>query len=390
MATDSYKDELWNDGEGLDSADLNDARGFIGARLFDQLLAHMMGGPLASANPTLWGDHGGDSPSGGTVPLAFTLGVGDAYLWFDGVPQGELRIAPGTVFQKVAGKNGNEPTLLSYDIGASDFTFTVADNAAGNPRVDLIQIKLELVNTDVQSRDFKDAITGALTTTTPTKKRRVQATCNVKAGTPAATPTYPTPDAGFVALGAVYVTTGWTAAAGLTSAYGADAGIVQLSIPLNVRAIAVNPRDFDYSSGANWALVDGFAVASGAGADLVIPVPVASGRIVGISMSAAFVTSSAVQFGIVARGFGAFTFINYSTLTSVLGVVAAGADRHAGADDIADGDPISNPSGAGSFIGFPAWATGTPTPTGQIVPAALLVAGGSTSKVGRVIFWVAG
>ncbi len=38
MPTDLYKDVLFSDGEGADTADLNNLRGYMGARVYDQLL----------------------------------------------------------------------------------------------------------------------------------------------------------------------------------------------------------------------------------------------------------------------------------------------------------------------------------------------------------------
>lgn len=409
MPTDLFKGVLFTDGEGADFDDLNDLRGYGDARLLDQLLEHQIGGPLGGTEPDaeLYGAHAGNAPLGSVVPVAYTLTAGEAYLFADGTPGNELRIAPGVVFQKLAAKTGDEPTFVSYEIGASDFTFTIANGDATNPRVDLVQIKLEYVNGNSESRIVQDPLPSVLQSVqTPNKKRRIQATCSVKAGTPAATPTFPAPDAGYVALGAVHVPATWTAASGIDTAppvNPTDAGMMQLSVPLRVTPHVVMPRSFDYDSGAaatNWSLnTNGLAVATGAGTGLLVHLPVLSGRIVGISLAAGFAASATVEFiGIGMDQTGVPGAASLATLTTSL--VTLGAPfivKHATATLIADADTATNPSGAGSMVGAPVWANGWRGPRRPFVvgdsvwvAGALRIAGGSTSVVGPVTFWVAG
>jgi hypothetical protein len=408
MATDLYKGVFYTDGEGADVADLNNMRGSGDARLLDQVLAHLAGGPLGGTQPDvdLYGAHGGDVPLGSSIPVAYTLTAGEAYLFADGTPGNELRVAPGTVFHKTAAKSGDAPTFLAYDIGAADFAFTIANGDATNPRIDLVQIRLELVTGDNESRIIQDPPPSVLQSVLSTpKKRRVQATCTVKAGTPAATPTFPAPDAGYVALGAIHVPATWTAAQGIMAAPALPtslAGMMQLSVPMRVTPYVVFPKDFDYDSqagGANWSLnAQGLSVATGAGTGLLVHPPVISGRLVGVSMGASFAGSSTVEFAGIGMDNTGTSGTNMATLTTDLAPIGAFQMRHATAPAIADADPGSNPVGAGSMVGAPCWMNGWRVPKRAFTvgdgswtaSGALRIAGGNGSLVGPVTFWVAG
>lgn len=410
MTTDLFKTVLWNDGEGITSADLS-ATGMFGvARMADQILEHLAGGPLATADMDLdqWGQNDNDTD---LTSLIYTMTGGEAVLWSSGT--NVLKVTAGTIFQKVANATGEEPTFLPFTIRDSDLSFAIADNATGNPLIDIVQVKLELVDGDPDARDFKDAVTGALSSNAPDKTRRVQATVSVKRGASGATPTYPTPDAGYALLGAVRVPTGWVSADEIKPVVGGGGGseatIRQCSVPLRIEGIAVHPHEFDYALAVSWARDVGTgstALAPGAGTDLWIwcPVPTGNKRIVGVTVIGAFVGSGAVILESIEYLLAAGYVVNESFDLSSK-VVQTGALRRKTAHlgQIADCSPDSNPSAANGPIGDGMWACGGMAGPGQrpierwsttlsngASRARLNVDGGAGSYITSVIWYLAG
>jgi hypothetical protein len=246
---DNYKQMLQSDGEAIVAGDMNDAQRFLSARLLDQILSAfapsvIVGG--ASLDPEFTGQLGADMLSG---PYSYALNPGGAYPR-QGTANNKVQIAPGTLLQKTGNSNGNEETLLAYTFAGTE-EVTIADGDVANPRVDIIQMKLELVEGDNQLRDFEDAITDAPSTAGTNKKRRVQCTLSVKQGAAAASPTYPAPDAGYVVIAGVVVGTSYVGAAGLKfeDTAGAVAVLHDQRMPLRVRPHGVHPQMFHFYSG---------------------------------------------------------------------------------------------------------------------------------------------
>lgn len=250
MATDNFSRVLYNDGEGLTHGDLNDSQTFIQAHIADQLLQSLIGSvSLLATDPEFGGQNGTDAPS----HLAYALHAGSAYLR-PGTDVNKIQIAPGTLLQKVGTTDGATPTLLAYTFDGTEEVTITAGNGA-NPRVDLVQMKLELIDDDSQTRDFEDATTRVITSTTPDKKKRVQCTLSVKTGTPAASPQYPDPDSGYVAVAGVVVGTSYLTSTALIFGYdtaGANAVVHDQRMPLNVQGYyndAITGKGF-----SNWTL----------------------------------------------------------------------------------------------------------------------------------------
>lgn len=244
MPNDLYKKVNFSDGEGLVHTDLNNAQRFFGASVYDQLLSKLTGHTLQDFfeyvqvnTHTKW---------------AYALSVGGA-LPQQGTANNKLKIGAGTLFQKIGNSDGNAETFLPYTFDGT-LEFTIANGDATNPRVDMIQMKLELEDGDSQSRDFEDATTRIVTTTTPNKQRRVLGTFSVKQGTPAASPQYPTPDAGYVPICCVVVGANYTGAAAFLTrdSAGANAVIHDLRMPLSIQSQSVFPRDCQYDP-TTWA-----------------------------------------------------------------------------------------------------------------------------------------
>jgi hypothetical protein len=279
MATDLYKRVLFDpDGEALDFTDVNDAQTFLESRLCDQVLEKLVPGPElndfeAGTNLLMPGAHGANAP---TSAWAYALTSGGAYPR-KGSGNDKVQIAPGTLFQKIAAADGSAPTFLPFTFAGTE-EVAIAAGDATNPRVDLVQMKLELVSGDPQTRHFEDAVTRAPSSQSTNKKRRVQCTLTVKQGTPGASPTYPTLDAGCVAIAGVVVPATWAAvAAPLTiDSASADSLVVHdQRMPLGtVRPHHVYPPVMV----GNWTLSSTRAtIASSSSADIYAFCPVGSG-----------------------------------------------------------------------------------------------------------------
>ena len=201
MPTDLFKDVLYTAGEGADAADLNNMRGYLGARLFDQVLSAAIGNARsgsATAPPEL-------RNTAATAPTIYALSGGAGYI----IPGGGARqttVRAGTILQQVGSPSGDAASFLPYTMVDGEFTLTHAVGDATNPRIDVIEVKLEYVDGNNESRIIQDPPPSvAQSVQSIAKKRRVQATFQIVQGTPAASPAFPPLTAGFAALGAVVV-----------------------------------------------------------------------------------------------------------------------------------------------------------------------------------------
>lgn len=211
---------------------INDTKNQNAVRLLDGVLAQLVPGDLGSSgNPERRDVAAGSDNTGTEWCYALTITSG---IPIQGPSNNIIKISAGTVFQRVTGV-GSQASFIPFTLPGTD-QFTIANGNGVNPRVDLVQIRLAWSGTSPSSV--------------------VTCTINVKAGTPAATPAYPAPDAGFVAL--CYVTVGATYAGG--SPFGDNggistggAGIHDVRMPLGVRVYVVRPQDMGYNDDA-WAL----------------------------------------------------------------------------------------------------------------------------------------
>ncbi len=373
MSTDAYRDLLFNDGEGITHGDLNNARAFLGARLFDQIMEHHAGASaVLTTDPDLWSEQGEDTD---LTSLIYTLTGGDGVLK-QGSSATKIGTYGGTIFQKIATADGEEASFIPYTLGENEFDLTIGAGHATLKRIDIVQVKLEYVEGDSESRDYKDAITGALTTTTPDKTRRVQATISLKAGTAATPPTYPDPDAGYAVLGAVLVPATWTTgitAEGWPSEAG-KASMRQCSIPLRTHSVTVGAAEADDSGAGGAGTYDrtnNYAVATGGDVSNVLfwcPVGSPGTRVVGVTLHGAFITGGGLCAAKLFSyrpfdGGGSFSLDApvICTLTSALITTDAAAhakSQYAHMGQIADGMADSNPSAANGPIGDGVWCGG--------------------------------
>jgi len=305
MSTDVWAQPIWQAGEGILHTDLTAASKIDLARLTDQMLQRLVGTIAADTDPEIGWEVGGagGSDDWANQNVIYTMSGADCVvLASPDHPTDHVYISPGTLFQFVNGLDGAESGFIPYQVLAGDGDYAIAANASGNPRIDIIQVKLAWADSATVSRDFKDAVTGALSTQSMSVTRGVTASISVKQGTPGATPSYPAPDAGYAILGAVYVANGFAAGGFGADAlgFGASVGILrQCSVPLGIEAITVTPEAFDYSAATNWIHnTHGEAEASGgAGTSLRVWCPRAgqTKRIVGVQVTAAWVTSGTTK-----------------------------------------------------------------------------------------------
>lgn len=256
MSTDIFSRVYFNDGEGVDPVDFNGISDRILAIMYDQFVSEMFpreGIPTALGNTgDLDADRSNTISDNTRCPYAIAVATSGARPR-QGSGNNKVQLSPGTLLQAVAEADGTEPKLLAFKFAGTE-EVTIANGDATNPRVDIVQMALSYAIDTTISRDFKDAVTGAVTTTTPTKRRRVQCTLSVKQGTPAASPTYPTPDAGCVVIAGVVVGATYAGGSGLLFEDTAGAVVVlhDQRLPLRVRPHGVWPSDYIYPDGGDY------------------------------------------------------------------------------------------------------------------------------------------
>lgn len=239
VLTDPYKTCNYSDGEGATFGDQNDSQRFLSARLNDQVLEKLIGSPS-----NLDSEFGSQKGANSATTWAYCLNIGGGNPK-QGSANNKIKVGAGTLLQKVGTISGDEASLLSFTFDGTN-EFTLSNGDASNPRVDMLQMKLEYVNDDLQSRDFQDATTHVLSTTSMNKKRQVQCTLSIKAGTPGASPVYPTPDSGYVPLACVVVGATYSGAAAFKyiDTAGAVAVLHDLRMPVAIKPYVVNPTGF--------------------------------------------------------------------------------------------------------------------------------------------------
>lgn len=312
MSTDLYGSQLWSDGAEVDPDNLNNAQRYVQAQVTDQLLQTLIGSiaRLTAVNGNGFNDPDFGSQNGANCPgvYAYALNVGGAHLR-PGSANHKIQIAPGTLFEKIANCDGLKSTLVPYNFaGTEEFTLTNGD--ATNPRVDLLQMKLEYVDDTPASVDFQDAVTRALTTNLSASTRhRVQCTLSVKAGTPAASPRIPDPDTDFCAVGSVLVGNGWTSG-GNAPGFGIDIAITNQAVvhdqrmPIRVHTGLVDPTAYKLVTA--WALNSSNVrvLSSNATNDMYIPCLSPLGRLLAVGWTHFASTAGTKTLGVGGTGLG--------------------------------------------------------------------------------------
>jgi len=371
MSTDLYCTPNWLDGQAIDLASLIGSSRFVRAQLTDQILqSHIASVANSSTRPDFGGDDGADS----STLWAYAVSPGMAFLR-QGSGNSKIQIAPGTLLQKIANSDGVDSTLVPFTFaGTEEFTLTNGD--ATNPRVDLLQMKLEYITDTPSSVDFQDAVTRANTSDGGTNtRRRIQCTLSVKAGTPAASPVIPDPDAGFVPVGSAVVGHGWTTA-GAAPIFGIDTAEINNVVvhdqrmPLGVRSQLVTPLLYLLETAFALSQVNTVATSSNATNLMFSRCPTITGRLLGVDVVTIQALSSVARLVrytpsnspgnppsanvAVRNGFGSFTTLSGTVARSRRIDFEAAHVPHVGPTVL---------QSATNKIGVPLWANGLRTPT---------------------------
>lgn len=286
------------DGEGIDLTDMINMQAFNRMREAAVLFAGAM--PNIAANtagdgslgtPDSFEEQGAGGGDAGDCVYAPV--PGSAFVYPTGVAN-QIAFSPGPImmFADAAWSETGEETATFRLVGNETLTTAVG---GGNPRIDLVEVKLEYVDGDLQTRHFEDATTRQPSSQPNTpKERRAQLTYQIKQGVAAASPVYPTPTVGFIALAAIYVPAGH-------NAVHAAANIRDLRMPLGVRAIDVDFTQMRKTGTNPWAELGG-AILSTALASTptdwvyaVCPVASPSARLLGVGLHCALGDDAIVE-----------------------------------------------------------------------------------------------
>lgn len=271
----------YNDGEGLLHTDLEDQQRQSLAGWVDFIAA---GFNYTGDYPDLFGGTTGDMPSS----VVFVPRAGQGFV----EPAGGLgtRFEPGWIAQlnvAFSAFSGDNPRVLMARIGnqgaGAHYVHDAAD--AVNARIDILQVRLSQVDDQLTSRDFKDAVTGALSTQNLNKETSVQVEYSIKNGTPAASPVAPATDAGWAVLTRVRILAGATV-------LNAD-DVIDMRMPMRVSQYRVSPGAmFTEDGDSSWSNNGGIGrVKTTSDANpihAVCPVGFGNKRIIGIWVSATF------------------------------------------------------------------------------------------------------
>lgn len=302
MAGTNSKILLFNAGESLDLNDLNNIGYGLSQRSWewpDYANALNVAPIHATAYATLWGTPPVDkcvfTKGAGCIPKRVSntessLEPGFIGLW--------TSTAPPTVI--VPASAPAAPAMRWIYVNAAQVTFTHTLNTdPTNNRWDIVTVKIDQVDGDASSRNFKDAATGVVTTTTPNKTRQLQATFTVTAGTPAATPTIPAVPAGERILFAVK---NLAASAGLAAFFfnGSDS-CRDFTIPWGP-SMGYNTVPFRDMHTTTW-VADGtslkWAIKNTTNGVVLLPAPIndPTARLIGIHMRAKLTSGASIRLG---------------------------------------------------------------------------------------------
>lgn len=270
------KEVYFNDGEGLDYRDLNNLQRFMASQVWDCAV-------------------GSDSrveerdQSVGASGACIAVGNG-CYPYVVGVSM-DVALAAGTVVHYTTSTiDGTTPIMIPYRATNAEFSFTIAASHATLERYDVIQMRVIADDADSETRDFKDATTGVLSSQSFNKRYNNVATVSVVAGTNAAvgTATEPSVTSGYVKVAAVYV------APTVTSI--AKSAIRDYRLPSKLTVIDVPASQGCYTA-ADWTINNaGRATATAGLSDFkFFPPPIhwESGRLVAVGLSAQCATGQA-------------------------------------------------------------------------------------------------
>ncbi len=179
------KQVLFNDGEGIEYGDLQLAQQFVVAGLWETLLGRIGEGTAPSVNlQGIWyGDAGVAIPAGSAMQVQLLAGM----MALPAADAGTYNPSP------IGGATpalSDESQIVPYWLPSTFVTHAVGH--ATLPRWDTLVVTVEWVDDSPETRDFKDAVTGAISSSSLNKRRTAVLTKTVLQGTPGASPTLPT------------------------------------------------------------------------------------------------------------------------------------------------------------------------------------------------------
>jgi hypothetical protein len=404
---------LFADGEALDTGDLNDAQLLIQAKI-QSLLVWSVADAIDDPTSLLVNrdlESGQDVNAGGLAldDVVFSPFTSAGFVYPSGTAR-KLVWVGGTIVQVIGDPTDADGESIAVFRLVSDGVtgLTTAIGDATNPRIDLVEIKLEYVGSDSQSRNFEDAVSRAKSSSAANRKKSVQCTIQIKQGTPATPPTYPAPSAGFVPLAAIRVPA-------THNAVHDPLNLRDMRVPLgHVTCYDVPASEFWYPGANPWVRADGNPApalyADGPAASTgelfaMCPVGNKNARIVGIGLHQRGANSARL----VAVDHVGPTAPTITLLADLSGgsIVLTGTPGFRNCSMVqlavelgAAGAPVNNLGArvANTRIGTPLWCSGFPAGVGYPAPAApqnpfrqvaVGVTGGSTDQVQLVRFYVA-
>jgi len=405
MTTDIYPRVLFNDGEEATLQDLNAISARTLADIYDRIeracIPVTTDGSLSAQNPAY-----SNAYDATISPYAFAL-TPSAARPIQGSANNKVKISKGTLLQALAAESGAEAQLVPFTFTGTD-EVSIANGDPANPRIDIVQMALSYVEDTPTSVAFQAVVGGVVTATNYNKRRRIQCTLSVKQGTPAASPTYPLPDASNVMICGVLVGTNYAAAAGFKTedTAGAVAVLHDQRVPVGFLAPVVQPPDFA-STLVNWTAFTDRITATGAGADIFVKYPSLDiARLLGVSVlikDPAALTTRMVKYSIGDNGAGAVLVA--STVLNNANVGGSGAAQHANRFSPMNAMthvPAAGPTVTTNAKGVtaPMWSSGRRVPfdiiANGVFPQAfeslafLLTGAPNNTAIGPVTFYMAG
>lgn len=368
VETDLYQRVYFSDGEGLTHGDLNNVQSFVQAQIWDGFYQKLAPGLVTGTNGSgLTNQIDFDLPGTNSANInsshAYALKGGAAFPKVGSTGR-YIAISPGTLFQQTGTGDGLTPVFLPFTFtGAQEVQLALGD--ATNPRIDIVQMKLELVQADSTTRDFEDATTRVVTSTSMNKKLRVQCTLSVKQGTPAATPAFPTVDSGYVPVAAAYIFATWD---GVTlghplNSYDSNAYIMDLRMPMHVTQYTIGADHIICGTNTTRHATGSYVVTSNASNSFkaVFPNWIQSGRVLGVSFVGNNLTTGKVYLGQILCQ-DAYTYTTTGTYKNHLGVLAGYAWKQFTFTDFQaterNASYVNSITANASGVGPPVWTSG--------------------------------
>lgn len=278
----------------------------------------------------------------------------------------QVGFQPGILFQGASGGGlTDDAMLLGYWFDGTELV-TIANNASSDPRVDLIQMKLELDDT--------------------ADLRRVKRTISVKQGATGSSPVIPSLDSGYCALATVVVGGNYAAASAFQSqdTAGAVAVLHDQRMPMGFRDLNVNAGSFLYSdANFTYSQAGQFMTRVGAGPGphnpLTVQCPTILGRLLNVTVVLQQAALSAVTSPmlIAYSGFTTSGQLFWTKMNACQSAPLSTGDvltvRQPASQWEIHHNPLAGPTvqpSADGKLGCPVWANGLRTWSGNIGQAA--------------------